>query len=329
MNNVVKRKCDLLLENRANLEKASLLDNERIVNITAQLYTSKDKVVDIDSYKECRDILKKKEGIFSDFRGDHELIIAGKMDLSGNPEQYLENLSKVYKLFQKGKIFGSAYRVFASLSICDAGKISEAEDIIAKTNDILDRMHKKHFFLTSDEDTSVAVLLAMTDKSTDDIMEQLEKSYQIFQKNAKFCDDPAYTLSQVLTTYPGDPSDRSFKVIELFNAFRDQDASYGREYELAILGPLTDINMDTNDLVAEIIEVSEFLKSKKDFDSLSMDNRSRLMTSAILIGNAYEGNSLNDEATSISSTVAVVIAEQVTMLIIMMSVTMVIHATSN
>ena len=137
MKTTVQRRCELLVENRQLVSKASVLESSLLRAVAAASYTEKDMSADVDQLKDCIKLLKKKQGAFSYLRGNTMLIIASRMALSGNPEGYLDDVIAVYKVFQKGKFFGSYYRVLASMSICDAGRSAQAEEIIEKTNALL------------------------------------------------------------------------------------------------------------------------------------------------------------------------------------------------
>ncbi|MCR4834261.1 MAG: DUF4003 domain-containing protein [Butyrivibrio sp.] len=329
MKNEVQRRCELLVENRQAASKASMLENSLIRVVAAASYTEKDKTADAEQLKECLKLLRKKQGIFSDFRGNNELVIAAKMDVSGNPEEYLDNVLEVYKKFQKGKFLGSSYRVLAAASICDADKIAEADAIIDKTNELLKGMKKDHPFLTSDEDTSFAVLLAMKDKSVEDILSELEETYQIIKNNFAFHDNAAYSLSQVLTSYDGAVDKKSAKVLELFDAFKTAGAKYGKEYELASLGVLVNLNMNTEDLVSEVVEAAEFFKGKKGFGVLDMDKHTRLMLGTMIVSGVYSDETTATSASVTSGALAAVIAEQLCMYVAIMAATVTTMNSSN
>jgi hypothetical protein len=321
MKSTVQRRCESLVENRQLISTVSKLERGLIKIIAASSYTEKDKMADVELIKDCLKLLKKKQNVFSDLRGNNELIIATKMALSGNPEGYLDNVLEVYKKFQKGKFFGSVYRVLAATSICDAGKLSEADAIIEKTNELLKGMNKDHPFLTSDEDTSFAVLLAMGDKSTEDILSELEETFQYIKKHFSFHENAAYSLSQVLTTYGGSPSDKTAKALEIFDAFKEAGAKYGKEYELASLGVLVDIDMNAQDLVAEIIEVAEFFKDQKGFGALELDKHTRLMLGTMIVSGVYSDENVTTAASVASGALAAIIAQQLCMYVAIMAAT--------
>ena len=319
MKNTVQRRCDLLVENRQLVSKASVLESSIIRAVAAASYTEKDMSVDVDQLKDCIKLLKKKQGAFSYLRGNSTLIIAAKMALSGNPEGYLDDVIEVNKVFQKGKFFGSYYRVLAAMSICDAGRAAQAEEIVEKTNILLKGMSKSHPWLTSDEDTSFAVLLAMTDKSTEEILSELEDSYQYIKDKFSFHDNAAYSLSQVLTTLEGNYDRKGEKALEIFDAFKEAGSKYGKNYELASIGALVNVNMNTEELVSEVIEVADYLKDNKGFGMLDMDKHTRLMLGTMIVAGSYSDEKAPVSASVTSGAIATVIAQQLCMYVAIMA----------
>lgn len=319
MKTTVQRRCELLVENRQLVSKASVLECSLLRAVAAASYTEKDMSTDVDQLKDCIKLLRKKQGAFSYLRGNTMLIIASRMALSGNPEGYLDDVIAVYKVFQKGKFFGSYYRVLASMSICDAGRSAQAEEIIEKTNALLKEMSKSHPWLTNEEDTSFAVLLAMTDKSIDEILTELEESYQYIKKNFSFHDNAAYSLSQVLTTLDGSYDQKGDKALEIYNAFKEAGSKYGKNYELASIGALVNTDMNTEDLVSEVIDVAEFLKGKKGFGALEMDRYTRLMLGTMIVSGIYSNEKASLSASVTSGALATVIAEQLCMYVAIMA----------
>ena len=91
---------------------------------------------------------------------------------------------------------------------------------------------------------------------------------------------------------------------------------------------LIDIDIDTDDLVDEIIETAEYLKNKKGFSGWSMDRKQRLMFAAMIVADAYNADGAVTTNSAINSTVAMVIAEEVAIMICVMTATT-IAATSN
>ena len=57
------------IKNRDIIKQGFAWENSYLYPICAAIFTDKRKTADVERMKECRDILKSKNGIFSDFRG--------------------------------------------------------------------------------------------------------------------------------------------------------------------------------------------------------------------------------------------------------------------
>jgi hypothetical protein len=290
MQTEVMEKCDRLVENRNIIYKGFMLEDSLMQILAALSFIDRGETADVKAIKRCRKILRKKHSAFSYLRGNNELFISTKMALSEDPEKYLDDVTEIYEKLQKGKFLGSTYRVLSAVIICDSGKADDSDKVIEKTEALLDGMKAAHPFLTNDEDTCLAVLLAMTEKSTENILSELESTYLEIKK----CE----------------------KTIALFDAFKEAGTKYGKEYELASLALLTDIPMDAKDIVAEVIGTAEYLRTKKGFTFWYMTKQTRLMFAAMLVSESYLDNSATADASVISSTVARVIAQQAAMFVI-------------
>ena len=175
MQTEVMEKCDLLVQNRNLIYRGFMLEDSLMQVIAATAFVDRDEITEVKAIKECRKLLRKKHSAFSYLRGNNELFISSKMALSDDPEKYLNNVTEIYEKLQRGKFIGSIFRVLSAVIICDAGKADEADAIIEKTEDLMEGMKSAHPFLTNDEDTCMAVLLAMTDKKTKDILKELDR----------------------------------------------------------------------------------------------------------------------------------------------------------
>ena len=110
--------------------------------------------------------------------------------------------------------------------------------------------------------------------------------------------------------------------MKLYNTFAEHKMKYGTSYhEFASLGSLIDIDVDTDELVDEIIETAEYLKNGKGFGGWSMDKKQRLMFAAMLVGDSYEADKVLIDNAAVSSTVAMIIAEEVAVMTCIMAAT--------
>ena len=320
MTDKVQAKVNLLVENRDLINKSFLLENSLIKIVASSIYTENERKVDADVLKECRSILRKKQGVFSDFRSNNEIVVSAKMAQQSDPEKFLDEIISAYKLLHEGKFFGSSYQVLAAINIVEAGRFSEVENIVSRTKALLKGMNKVHPFLTNDEDTCFAVLLAMTDKDMDTILDELEQNYKELKKSIAFHDNAVYSLAQVLTILEGESLDKVSKAVNIYNAFTEAGIKYGKDYELASLGALLNAKMDPQQLVSETKEASDFLKSQKGFGSLDIGKTTRLMFAAMIVASQNSEKNVTGNAAVIEGAVATVIAHQVAIMLAMVAI---------
>ena len=106
------------------------------------------------------------------------------------------------------------------------------------------------------------------------------------------------------------------RTIKIFDAFKEAGTKYGKEYELASLGLLTNIDMDAKDIVAEVIGTAEYLRQKKGFNFWYMTKQTRLMFAAMLVSESLLGDNATASGSVTSSAVARAIAQQTAMFVI-------------
>lgn len=315
MNEKLRAKCDLLSDNRNAVKKGFFWENDLMRVAAATVYTGADKQADIPKMKECRKILRKKQGIFSDFRSYSELMIVTKLALAEDPEAYLGEVQNIYKVIKKGKLFSSESMVMAAMSIVDSDSKDRAEEIAEKTKEILAQLKKDHPFLTDNSDTSFIALLALTNKSVDQIVDEVNQGYELLKGKFPFHSNAVHSLSQILAINPGSVETKCDKVVEIYNAMKASGIKYGKEYELASLGTLVNLSVSTDELISEIKEASDYLKTKKGFGNFTMGKQLRHMFAALLAAGIYAPDEGSRNTSVISGSVAAVIAEQIAVMI--------------
>ena len=316
MKELVKAGCELLAENRDVIRRNFKWDYDMMSVAASVVHTGAGKEADIDRLMECRKLLKKREGVFSTFRGSMELLVISKMAISEDPEGYLTELISVYDMLCKGKVFGgSEYIAMTALAICDEHRRVGMENIVEKTKQLMKKMGSKHPFLTSEEDMAFAALLAMTDKNVDQILEEMEYCFEVMKKRFPFHANSVQALSQVMALCEGSPESKCEKVCAIYDAFLGRGMKYGLEYELASLGALVNIPLSPAEIAEDILEASEFLKHRKGFGDWSMGKKTRTMFAALIEAQAFAPSSEAMDSTVLGSSLAIVIAEEIAVMI--------------
>ena len=315
MNDLIMKKCELLVNNKNAIHRKFLFENDLMSVVAGLIFTEADKEADIEKMRECRKILRKKTNIFSKLRATVELALLSSMALSEDPEKYINDVTEVYEKFSKLKLVDNTYMVLASMLICDTGGIDDIDDIIAKSDEIMKQMDKKHPFLTSSEDTSFSVLLALSYKDVDTIINDIEEGYSYIKKTYKsgVTSNAVQCLCEVLAVTYGDMKSKCDKVMRIYKAFDERKSPFGKEQEFAAIGTLTDINLSPDELAGEILETDEFLKNQSGFKS--MDKSRRMMYATLLVADVYGKDAAIISNPLISNTLSIITAQRIAKII--------------
>lgn len=313
-NELLQAGCELLADNRDLIHKGFAWDYDMMSAVGGMIFTSAGKVADVERMKQCKSILKRQEGMFSDFRGNMVIPVISKMALSEDPDAYLRELVMVYKKIRDGKFFGSEYMALAALCICDGNGADRVDEIAGKTQTLIKRMKEIHPFLTSDEDLAFVALLAMTPKSEEQIIEETEVCYHAMKNKFSFHSNAVQSLSHVMALSEGSAEEKCGKVIRIYDALVSRGIKYGKEYELASLGALVNLEVDADQLADEIAEASEYLHTRKGFGAWGMGSKARQMFAALLTSYAHSGENAAMNASVLGSALSIVIAEEVALI---------------
>ena len=313
MNEALNDKCELLLKNCSAIHRKYFLNDKLLSLMAGLIFASADKEADTDRLKECKKILDKNTGLLSNLRANPELVILSKMALSDDPEKYIQDVSDVYKKIHKGTQLENSYMALAAVLICDFGRQDEAEDLIAKAEQIKSLMNKEHPVLTSTEDTSFIMLLARTEKSVDTIIKDIDEAYDYLKRTCKVkaSSDAVQGLCEVLAISYGDTKEKCDKVVRIFNTFSDRGAKFGTDSEFIVLGSLINANIDTDTLVNEVLEAEARLKDLKGFKDSEMDRKKRMMYASMLVAEVYGMQSAVIGNSIISNALSTVITKQI------------------
>ena len=312
----VKRKVELFASNKNLIHKKFVWDYHLMSVLSSMVFTMEGKEADIDAMKNSVKVLKKNTGAFSPFRSSDRLFIVSKMALAADPEKYIKDVVSVYGKIKKGRIMSDSFMVVAAANIVDAGRQDEADKIVAKFNQILKGMKKDHPVLTGREDMPLAISLAMTDRSVDEITAELEESYQTLKTYFKGNSDSVQGLAEVLTLQEGDAASKAGKVIAIYEAFKANHRKYSREYGLASLGALIGSSKDPDTLVKEICETERYLAGQKGMGMSIMGKSDRLMFAALIVADTegYAGAGIKNPI--IVETIQTIIAMEIMLIVV-------------
>jgi len=329
VNDLLKQRCELFVKNRDIMKDDFRWENSMMFPLCASIYTERGLEINPDKIKICKEIIKNNTGIFSSFKGIPFMALANLLSLEDNPESKFSDVLKIYDIL-RNEFHSSTYLPLSAFII---SYISETDDYVRvaqKTKDIYKKMKNEHPFLTSSEDCSYAVLTALSNLQEDEAIDEMEKCYDIL--NSKFFSANAVqSLSHTLALGEESSVEKCNKVIDIFDQLKEKNCKFGTGVELSVLGLLAITTENIDKAVNDIVEVNEYLLSRKGFGAFGTGKTQRIMYSAILVSqeNKKQFSEHTMNIAAVNSITNIIIAQQAAMTAVIASSAAASSANSN
>lgn len=319
MNQALKEKCDLLIANRATVIKAFKWSSELMSLAAAGILTSAGVEANEETLKSCEAIIKDETSAFSSFRANVKIPVICKMALSDSPAEYFKKLTEVYNLFNSKPFFGNEYQILAAITICDRiSDISEAQELVNKTNAVYAKMKEYHRFLTSNEDLPFAAMIAVSGMDIQAAMDEAETSFDLLDET--FHDNNAIqTLSHVLALDASKAGEKCGRVADIFNELKEKKHKFGTGYELSSLGTLISLDFGNDEIADLIIEADEYLKEQKGFGDMLLGSKERRMVAAQTVAFAFCNADTDADSIVLSSLLSITLTIELCLYICMIN----------
>ncbi len=317
--------CESFITSRDTIKNDFMWDNSYIIHVCAATLTAKGIEADPGKMMVCKKLVNDRTGIFSNFRGNVKLPVITYLAASENPEEKLEQSKKIYEVL-KSYFYGNEYLAYVSLVLTDMIDLDRAGEIAARGKRIYDLMKSKHPFLTGGEDSIFAVLLAFSEKSDEQLIDEMERIYT--NLNRKFESNATQSVSHVLSLTDGDADAKCRRVEFLWDSLKNAGRKYSKYYEVAALAAFALNEFDLSEAVDDILEVDKFLEVQKGYGVFSIDKGTRLMHAVMLVSADYTGCTASSTA-AVATTLAMVAAQQAAMCAVIASSAAVTAANAN
>lgn len=305
------------IEKRDMINNVLKWSNSYIVAVCAEMLAENETDVTAGKMTACKEILDSSTSIFSNFNGYVYLPVITMLAVSENPEEKMKKTKSIYEILKK-HFYGSVYLSLVSTVLADMVEVEEVEKYAIRGRRIYELMKENHPFLTSADDSVVAVLMAFSEKSDAELVNDMETSYKLLK--SKFSGgNNIQAVSHVLALTEGKQEEKCQRVFDMYDEFDRLDRKYGKYYELNVLGSLAMLDVDVNELVRDILLVDAFLEKQKGYGGFfGLDKKTRLMHAAMLVCSDYVKNS-NMTTAAMTQTMVMVAAQQAALCAIMAS----------
>lgn len=154
--------------------------DQRILMTVASMYVVNYREFHLQRFLRLSNYIKEQVGMFSALKSYHRFPTAAVLDIRfERPEEKFHELLNLYgKCIQLG--FGrGAFTYLAALALMSTVEDhNDYQEKLEKSLAVYKRMKAKHFFLTSNSDYPLAVLLANTGEDVNKLQDRMESFYE-------------------------------------------------------------------------------------------------------------------------------------------------------
>ena len=311
MNERTLARCKNLIKNKETMKSAFAWEDGLTHLACAGIFINKEQTANEEMLLQCKDILKRNTGIFSNFKSTAKPMIVAMLAANENPQLLMERGLKVYDLL-KEEFMSSVYLPIAAMIIAQYADEARYAELAQRTRRIYKQMRADHPFLTSGEDSTFCALMALLDKPDEVLLGDAEECYKIL-KNNFFSSNAVQSLSHVLAMCDGEPENKCQKTMELFQKQKEAGHKYGTSYELPTLGVLAMADGNQDEIAAEMAEIDQWLSEQKGFGFFSsISAKQRLMYAGMIAQQDYINDKMMQSA-AVNGVISLIVAQQAAM----------------
>ncbi len=300
--------CDSYIENRKVIKSVFRWDSAYLYPVCAAIFTDKRQVARPERLKECQALLKSKVGIFSNFRSTAMIAMIAMLAVDENPADKLDKALEIYSLL-KEHFRTSQYLPLAAMLLTDTVKPTQYSELAARTRHIYNWMKSEHPFLTTSEDAVFAAMLALSDRSDEEIVAETEACYHLLRTDFA-SHNAVQALSHVLALSDGRAKDKCSATAKLFHALKSSKHKYGTTYELATLGVLATLPAAQHAIIEDLIAVDDFLATQKGYGVFGLGKKQRLMHAGMIVTSDYIAKTDPLHTAALGSAISLIAAQQ-------------------
>ena len=311
MNERTLARCKNLIKNKETMKSAFAWEDGLTHLACAGIFINKEQTANEEMLLQCKDILKRNTGIFSNFKSTAKPMIVAMLAANENPQLLMERGLKVHDLL-KEEFMSSVYLPIAAMIIAQYADEARYAELAQRTRRIYKQMRADHPFLTSGEDSTFCALMALLDKPDEVLLGDAEECYKTLKSNF-FSSNAVQSLSHVLAMCDGEPKIKCQRTMELFQKLKEAGHKYGTSYELPTLGVLAMADGNQDEIAAEMAEIDQWLSEQKGFGFFSsISVKQRLMYAGMIAQQDYINDKMMQSA-AVNGVISLIVAQQAAM----------------
>ncbi|UYO99421.1 DUF4003 domain-containing protein [Oceanotoga sp. DSM 15011] len=237
--------------------------NPEIIKLIALIYYIFDSEFDEFRFKETVKLIKENSKLFVHYKGYLIYQLAAMLcSKYENSSEKFDELKRIDMEFNKLRFENSSYLSIVSFFLIE---MADKDDIISKSSEIYLTMKNKNFFISSEDDYPLAVLLSVTEKNEIELFEDIESYYKSLMKRKFKKGKELQFLSQLLGVFEIDQKGLYMdKCRTLFEFLKSSNMSKEKMiYPVIGLAVINDEDLDS--YFKKTMNTYEIIKNTKGF----------------------------------------------------------------
>ena len=316
MDEKVTALCESFITNREIIKKVFKGESLLIYPVAANALVSHGVTADEDKLKECRKLIKKNSGALSYLKGQVMMPFAANLSMKEDPKAHFDKVLKIYNVAKK-KFNRSEYSALLAILLADLIHGDSCEAVLTRGKELYDQIKMAHPFLTNEQDSVLAGLLALSEKSNTELIDDMEKCFDLLK--IKFSHKSSIqSISHVLALTEGSAREKVEHLNDLYDSLREAGKKFGVYTELSTLAAVSILDNETERVRDRIIGIDDFLSKQKGYGLLGLDKKARLMHATMLTTDLYDSAQIA-QTTASASAIAMAAAQSLAVCVIITS----------
>lgn len=293
MEELVKQKLDRLIDLYQQVSKEYKWEQSLTNHFTALTYTLNNKEYNKEELDSVRKYMKKSTGVFSYYRGTSMIILSALLASQyDSPEQKFDKILEFDKRMKEAGFKNSMYLPIANYALLTTCEEECIDARINKAIQIYKEMKKNHPWLTSGDDYPLSILLADSDMSVNNIIENMEQCYRLLNESGFGKNNGLQFLSHILGFREEENKIKVARCKEIFDKLKENKLKvYSGGY--AVIGFLSILGEGAYEAVNSVVEIVKILQSTKKYKWLTKETH--LFTAVALVSDVYIDNMKNQK----------------------------------
>jgi hypothetical protein len=240
------------------------VSDQSVLMMVASLYISNNRTFDINRFTELADYIKSESGMFSPLRSESRFTFAAMLDTKfESPKDKFPALIAAYKALVSAGFSKNTFTYIGAMLLVTI-HTEDLKSLSERARGIYKKMREEHVFLTGHSDYPLAVMLALHERQTDEMIFHIEDLYSKLSQNGFRKGNDLQTMSHILSLNENSTADgRVALSTEIYERMKKEGIKPKSMFypQIALLTLIE----KGNDNLSEIKEIWEQLNAEKSF----------------------------------------------------------------